>query len=459
MSDKFFAWIIIQIDKTTEFLTSIINYVVMAVVWVLNNIMRLFYLVLLAPILFVLKFIFKHLNRSVGPTMGSGILKLIKFKGKLLDDAFDMVHNFISYIINADHPLWFVLIKKIIFLPFLLINAAFGKLFMALLPKTGMFTTFFGNKKYQKWSVLGSAIILWFTWYKVQMDVVINTWFGEFYDIIQKGLPGNNGIVFDDLLNSLLFFAGIAAVLVALGTIIGFLKRHYVFRWRTAMTEYYSDLWPKLRHIEGASQRIQEDTMRFAAIVEGLGIALIDSAMTFAAFLPILWTMSSHVTELPWIGHVEQGLVFIAFISVTFATVGLRMVGFKLPGLEFNNQRVEAAYRKEFVIGEDDHSRAKPQTLKELYSDVRKNYFTLYLHYMYFDLVKYSYLQASVVLPYIALGPTIVSGTITLGIMQQIIRAFGKVEESLQFLVNSWSTIVELMSIHKRLKAFESEIK
>ena len=257
----------------------------------------------------------------------------------------------------------------------------------------------------------------------------------------------------------MLFFAGIAAVLVALGTIIGFLKRHYVFRWRTAMTEYYSDLWPKLRHIEGASQRIQEDTMRFAAIVEGLGIALIDSAMTFAAFLPILWTMSSHVTELPWIGHVEQGLVFIAFISVTFATVGLRMVGFKLPGLEFNNQRVEAAYRKEFVIGEDDHSRAKPQTLKELYSDVRKNYFTLYLHYMYFDLVKYSYLQASVVLPYIALGPTIVSGTITLGIMQQIIRAFGKVEESLQFLVNSWSTIVELMSIHKRLKAFESEIK
>ena len=64
----------------------------------------------------------------------------------------------------------------------------------------------------------------------------------------------------------------------------------------------------------------------------------------------------------------------------------------------------------------------------------------------------------TVIVPYIAMGPTIVAGAITLGIMQQVIRAFGKVEESFQFLVNSWGTIVELMSIYKRLKAFETEL-
>ena len=62
------------------------------------------------------------------------------------------------------------------------------------------------------------------------------------------------------------------------------------------------------------------------------------------------------------------------------------------------------------------------------------------------------------ILPYIALGPTIVSAAVTLGVMQQIIRAFGRVENSFQFLVNSWTTIVELMSIYKRLAAFERAI-
>ncbi|MGI9465070.1 MAG: SbmA/BacA-like family transporter, partial [Aestuariivirgaceae bacterium] len=61
--------------------------------------------------------------------------------------------------------------------------------------------------------------------------------------------------------------------------------------------------------------------------------------------------------------------------------------------------------------------------------------------------------------PYVALGPTIATGAVTLGIMQQIIRAFGRVESSFQFLVNSWTTIVELISVYKRLKAFEGQIR
>ena len=47
---------------------------------------------------------------------------------------------------------------------------------------------------------------------------------------------------------------------------------------------------------------------------------------------------------------------------------------------------------------------------------------------------------------------------ITLGIMNQILRAFGQVASSFQFLVNSWTTIIELISIYKRLQAFEAAI-
>ena len=47
----------------------------------------------------------------------------------------------------------------------------------------------------------------------------------------------------------------------------------------------------------------------------------------------------------------------------------------------------------------------------------------------------------------------------TLGVMQQIIRAFGRVEGSLQYLFRAWPTIIELASVYKRLREFETQIE
>jgi peptide/bleomycin uptake transporter len=162
---------------------------------------------------------------------------------------------------------------------------------------------------------------------------------------------------------------------------------------------------------------------------------------------------------LPVVGEVSQGLVFVAILWSIVGTAIVAVAGVKLPGLQFLNQRVEAAYRKELVYGEDSGDRAQPPTMRELFENIRRNYFRLYFHYMYFNVVRIFYLQIGNLVPYIALGPTIISGTITLGVMQQIIRAFGKVESSFQYLINSWTTIVELLSVHKRLKAFEATIR
>ena len=78
--------------------------------------------------------------------------------------------------------------------------------------------------------------------------------------------------------------------------------------------------------------------------------------------------------------------------------------------------------------------------------------------YLYFNAVKWSYLQGMVIVPYIALAPTIVTGAITLGFVQQIARAFSKVETSLQYLVRNWHLIVEFISVWKRLSEFESRL-
>ena len=142
-----------------------------------------------------------------------------------------------------------------------------------------------------------------------------------------------------------------------------------------------------------------------------------------------------------------------------FGTGLLALVGIRLPGLEFKNQRVEAAFRKELVYGEDDVDRAQPPRLAELFNDVRRNYFRLYFNYMYFNVARMLYLQADNIFVYILLIPTIAAGAITFGILQQILTAFNQVSNSFQYLVNSWTTIVQLLSVYKRLKSFEAAIR
>jgi len=312
---------------------------------------------------------------------------------------------------------------------------------------------------WSRWSILGSALILFVTYLQVQVSVAINTWYGPFYDMIQAALSRSSPVSLGHFYAQLLTFANIAFVAVTIGVLTLFFVSHYVFRWRTAMNEYYMSHWDKLRTIEGASQRVQEDTMRFSATTENLGVTLINSVMTLIAFLPVLMRLSANVKILPIVGAVPAPLVMAAVLWALFGTLFLAAIGVKLPGLQFRNQRVEAAYRKELVYGEDDAARAQPPTIQALFANVRKNYFKLYFNYMYFNVGRIIYLQTDNVFPYIILAPTIIAGLITLGLLQQILNAFDQVRNSFQYLINSWTTIVELQSIYKRLRSFEASIQ
>ena len=319
---------------------------------------------------------------------------------------------------------------------------------------------FYFPHRWQLWSILGTQLILFSTYFSVQVSVAINNWRRPFFDEIQNALSGaGTANTASDLYGYTLIFAQIAFIWIVVYVITRFFVSHYVFRWRTAMNGFYMGRWGQLRHIEGAAQRVQEDTMRFAGIVEGLGVAIVDSVMTLFAFLPILMALSPNITALPIVGEIENPLLLAAIFWSIFGTIFLALVGIKLPGLEFKNQRVEAAYRKELVYGEDDEARAKPPTVADLFFNVRRNYFRLYFHYMYFNIARSFYLQADNIFAALLLIPTIAIGAITFGLMQQILTAFSQVTTSFQYLVNSWPTIVELLSIYKRLQAFEAVLK
>ena len=225
------------------------------------------------------------------------------------------------------------------------------------------------------------------------------------------------------------------------------------------MVEWYHSVYNYARTIEGAAQRVQEDTIKFGRIMEGLGTSLIESVMIIVQFLPILLGLSAGI-PIFFFGDWEYGLVVGALIWSVCWTIFLILLGIilRLVGVEYDLQKHEAAYRKVLVIAEDDET-VRPKTIEELFDDVRKIHFVSYIRYLYFNIGRIAYLQANVLSAYVFLAPAIVAGVITLGVMQQIIRAFGRVEGSMQYLLKSWPTIIELASVYKRLREFERKLK
>ena len=186
--------------------------------------------------------------------------------------------------------------------------------------------------RWQNWSILGSALILFSTYLSVQINVALNNWRGPFFDLFQKALTTPGSVSAGELYSMFSIYAWIGGVGMGLFVITRFFVSHYIFRWRTAMNDYYMAHWQKLRHIEGASQRVQEDTMRFSTTMEGLGVSLVDSAMTLIAFLPLLAQLSTHVKVLPLVGEIPYSLVVAAVSWSIFGTLLLMVAGVKIAG-------------------------------------------------------------------------------------------------------------------------------
>ena len=338
-----------------------------------------------------------------------------------------------------------------------------------------MLKSFFLEKKWRLWSWGGLLLLIVSLWFQVQMTVAINTWYGKFYDLLQNAgdyvdkpqegiqLFFSQLISLDYILNGFegdLSFVVIAFPYIFLAIFTGWFTRIYGLRWREAMTFNYIPKWQGVEsEIEGASQRIQEDCNRFARIIESLGLQVIRAFMTLIAFIPILWTLSDKV-DIPILRDIEGSLVWFTLIISLGGIVISWFVGIKLPGLEYKNQRVEAAFRKDLVLGEDDKKNyAQTETLLELFTGIRFNYHRLYLHYGYFDGWMTTYDQFMIIAPYLIMGPGLFTGLITLGVMVQVSNAFSRVHGGFALFLHNWTTITELRSIWKRLSEFERNLE
>ena len=337
-----------------------------------------------------------------------------------------------------------------------------------------MIKSFYATRQWALWAYGGGLLLFTSLWLQVQMTVAINTWYGGFYDLLQNAAdyqdkPAEGIDLFFSKLVSPDYvvsgfegepsFAVIAFPYVLLAIFTGWFTRIYGLRWREAMTFNYIPRWRAVREeIEGASQRIQEDCNRFARIVESLGLQIVRAIMTLVAFIPVLYGLSDKV-DIPVLRDIEGSLVWGALVISLGGLAISWFVGWKLPGLEYNNQKVEAAFRKDLVLGEDDKTKhADPEALRGFFGRIRYNYQRLYLHYGYFDAWSTSYDQFMIIFPYLVMGPGLFTGLITLGVMVQVSNAFSRVHGGFALFLHNWTTITELRSIWKRLHEFENNL-
>lgn len=395
-----------------------------------------------------------------------------------------------------------------------------------------MFSSFFKSKKWALWAYLGLFLLLFFLYIQTSLNVAINSWYSDFYNVLQKpkielldsnstqkieeNLENNATLIqeanqraeqnfqkanfinkgalyyYQNLLeyffNSramiekpnylandfyalILVFLAIAIPYVLIATINIYFASVYAFKWREAMTFSYLKFWKnKDDNIEGSSQRIQEDTYNFSKIVESLGLSFIKALMTLVAFIPILWSLSDVVSKalfanlsenssFYFLKNIDGLLVYIALLISLGGLVVSWFVGIKLPGLEYNNQKAEAAFRKELVYAEDNRKEyAKNETMIELFTGLKFNYKRLFLHYGYFNIWLILFEQMIVIVPFLIMAPGLFAGAIGLGIVMQINNAFDQVRSSFSVFITNWTTITQLRSIYKRLKEFEKNI-
>ncbi|EDP6426675.1 putative transporter, partial [Campylobacter jejuni] len=390
----------------------------------------------------------------------------------------------------------------------------------------------FASKKWALWAYLGLFLLLFFLFIQTSLNVAINSWYSDFYNVLQKPKIEildsnltqkidtnfennatliqeanqraeqnfqkanfiNKGALYyyqnlleyffnsramieklnysaNDFYALILVFLAIAIPYVLIATINIYFASVYAFKWREAMTFSYLKFWKnKDDNIEGSSQRIQEDTYNFSKIVESLGLSFIKALMTLVAFIPILWSLSDVVSKalfanlsenssFYFLKNIDGLLVYIALLISLGGLVVSWFVGIKLPGLEYNNQKAEAAFRKELVYAEDNRKEyAKNETMIELFTGLKFNYKRLFLHYGYFNIWLILFEQMIVIVPFLIMAPGLFAGAIGLGIVMQINNAFDQVRSSFSVFITNWTTITQLRSIYKRLKEFEKNI-
>ena len=305
----------------------------------------------------------------------------------------------------------------------------------------------------------GLILTLWIV--NAYLNVQLNAWTARFYDLMQNATKMEPGVVtFDDAQPLFVEWAVMSGINVCSKPIINWLTRHWAFYWREALTADLLFRWrskaggESARRIEGASQRVQDDCYQLSRFLCDLGQGILAAFLELITFCPVLWSLSSGIEGLP------NGLLMWAALGgfVLGYAVSI-LVGWRLVSLEYNNQAAEAAFRKELVYAEDEvQGHGELSVCHGLFRALRRVYYTLFAHLLYFETWSALFLKAMSLIPLVVLAPHVYNRSITLGTYMQAVGAFNSVTEGMSQPLSRWVDFNIMLSVVRRLREFESAL-
>ena len=324
-----------------------------------------------------------------------------------------------------------------------------------------------------KWRARGLlAFVIGLNFASVYLLVRINSWYNEFYNALQQYAQES----FWPLVGE---FTALAFLYIIIAVYAIYLRQMLQIRWRTWMTDRYLAGW--MQHqvyyrlqvlgsdTDNPDQRISEDINQFVALTLQLLLGFLKQLTTLGAFGVVLWNLSGAFT-VPLGSHefVIYGYMFwFSLIYSILGTVGAHLVGRRLIGLNFDQQRYEADFRFNmmrvrensesvaFYRGED----AENVGFKERFARVISNYWQLMRQTKLLNFYVNGYAQLAIIVPLVLAAPRYFGGEMALGGLMQTVSAFGRVQDALSYFVESYDTIAQLAAVIRRLSTFTEHME
>ena len=326
------------------------------------------------------------------------------------------------------------------------------------------------EERWRAWGLLAAIVVLSLS--TVYVLVLLNEWNRQFYNALEQKDE-------QDFFALLGYFCLLAGIYIAVVVFETYLEQMLQMRWRIWLTKQYLGDWLgnqvyyrlELEHrgTDNPDQRIAEDLRLFTSGTLSLTLGLMREIVTLASFAVILWGLSG---SLPLsIGGSEVAvpgyLVWVALVYAIAGSVITHYVGRPLIRLNFQQEQREADFRFALVRLRENAEgvalyRGEPAERRNFLDRVeriRENWWGLMNYTKRLNTLVIGYNQVAIVFPFFVAGHRFFSGAIPLGGLTQIASAFGQVQTSLSWFVNSYSTLANWKASVDRLLTFHRALE
>lgn len=321
------------------------------------------------------------------------------------------------------------------------------------------------EEKKKAFFLLGCIIAL--TLGVVYMLVLLNQWNNSFYSALQNYDAKK---IFDELIH----FSWLAAIYILLAVYSYYLQQTLILNWRRWLTTRFIDIWLQNKtyynlqmfgkDTDNPDQRISEDVRQFVEMTLSFGIGILKAFCTFASFVVILYNLSGSLS-FTFVGKTWTINGYMLWASLLYSVIGTyitHIVGRKLVKINFIQQKYEADFRFSMIrLRESAESVAfyrgeaqEGSVFKQRFKMLLDNFWKLVNKQKQLVFLNSGYSQIAIIFPFVVAMNRYLTKEVTLGGLMQVASAFGRVQDSLSYFVDMYSSIAQWQAVVMRLTCF-----